>query len=82
MEQVQRIHALNLVLKDEVILKCIPIKTPIRISLTTANVYIYLFIIWLQQYARSHWLLSGHYFLVMTGHYDFFSVLNLPLILA
>ena len=30
-------------------------------------------IIWLKQYARSDWLLSGHYFLVMTGHYEIFS---------
>ena len=28
------------------------------------------FIIWLQKYARSDWLLSGHYFLVMTGHHE------------
>ena len=27
-------------------------------------------IIWLQQYVRSDWLLSGHYFLVMTEHYQ------------
>ena len=26
-------------------------------------------IIWLQKYARSDWLLSGHYVLAMTGHY-------------
>ena len=31
------------------------------------------FIIWLQKYAHSDWLLSGHYFLVMTGHYEIFS---------
>ena len=30
------------------------------------------FIIWLQYYACSDWLLSGHYFLVMTGHYETF----------
>ena len=34
------------------------------------------FIIWLQKYAHSDWLLSGHYFLVMTGHYEFFSRLD------
>ena len=27
-------------------------------------------------YARSDWLLSGHYFLVMTGHYEIFSRLD------
>ena len=27
-------------------------------------------------YARSGWLLSGHYFLVMTGHYEIFSRLD------
>ncbi len=33
-----------------------------------------IFIIWLPLYVRSDWLLSGHYFLVMTGHYEnFFS---------
>ena len=31
------------------------------------------FIIWLQQYERSDWLLSGHYFHVMTRHYEIFS---------
>ena len=34
------------------------------------------FTIWLQQYARSDWQLSGHYFLVMTGHYENFSRLD------
>ena len=33
-------------------------------------------IIWLQKYAHSDWLLSGHYFLVMTGHYEIFSQLD------
>ena len=33
------------------------------------------FIIWLRQYARSDWLLSGHYFLAMTGFYEFFSTM-------
>ena len=33
---------------------------------------IFFIIIWLQQYARSDWLLSGNYFLVMTGHYELF----------
>ena len=40
------------------------------------RVVIYTFIIWLQKYARSDWLLSGHYFLVMTGHYEIFSRLD------
>ena len=35
-----------------------------------------LLIIWLQKYAQSDWLLSGHYFLVMTGHYEIFSRLD------
>ena len=34
------------------------------------------FIIWLQKYAHYDWLLSGHYFLVMTGHYEIFSRLD------
>ena len=34
------------------------------------------FIIWLQQYARTDWLLSGQDFLVMTGHYENFSRLD------
>ena len=33
-------------------------------------------IIWLQKYVHSDWLLSGHYFLVMTGHYEIFSRLD------
>ena len=33
-------------------------------------------IIWLQQYVRSDWLLSGHYFLVMTGHCEIHSHLD------
>ena len=37
---------------------------------------IYGFIIWLQKYTHSDWLLSGHYFLVMTGHYEIFSRLD------
>ena len=34
------------------------------------------FIIWLQWYVRSDWLLSRHYFLVMTGHYEIFPRLD------
>ena len=34
------------------------------------------FIIWLQKYARFDWLLSGYYFIVMTGHYENFSRLD------
>ena len=41
----------------------------IRLGLTV-------FIIWLQMYAHSDWLLSGHYFIVMTGHYEMFSRLD------
>ena len=37
-------------------------------------------IIWLQKYARCDWLLSGHYFLVMTGHFFFFFFFNITLI--
>ena len=33
----------------------------------------WLVIIWLQQYARSDWLLRGQDFLVMSGHYENFS---------
>ena len=47
----------------------------LQIKLYIIEQYLML-IIWLQLYARSDWLLSGHYFLVMTGHYEifFFSV--------
>ena len=34
------------------------------------------FIIWLQQYARSDWLLSGQDFLVMSGHDENFARLD------
>ena len=37
---------------------------------------LFVFIIWLQKYVHSDWLLSGHYFLVMTGHYEIFSRLD------
>ena len=34
------------------------------------------FIMWPQQYARSDWLPSGHYFLVMAGQHENFSQLD------
>ena len=69
MERVQRIHALNLVLKDE-FKKYTHKNTAPYFPYHCKRVY--RFIIWLQQYPRSNWLLSGHYFLVMTGIMNFF----------
>ena len=46
--------------------------TMVRALWLAAERELFPFIIWLQWYTRSDWLLSGHYFLVMTWHYEIF----------